>query len=182
MLSDLDAVEDTVTLAAFQTIDFEGLETVPLVLEPLLFYFLHRASATLLDPAQADRLKVFVIDEAWRFLRDPTIRAYVTEALKTWRKKNACVLLATQSSEDLTRSELLRVAVESCPTRLFLANPHIDQESYQTLFHLNATAAARIATLLPRQQVLLTQPHVTKVLNLHVDPKSAALFSAARRA
>ena len=59
---------------------------------------------------------------------------------------------------------------------------YIDQESYQTLFHLNATAAARIATLLPRQQVLLTQPHVTKVLNLHVDPTSAALFSAARRA
>ena len=28
-------------------------------------------------------LKVFVLDEAWRFLRDPTIRAYVTEALKT---------------------------------------------------------------------------------------------------
>jgi type IV secretion system protein TrbE len=177
-----DHVEDTVTLALFQTVDFEGLDTVPLVLEPLLFYLLHRATATLLDPVHAGTLKVFVLDEAWRFLRDPTIRTYVTEALKTWRKKNACVLLATQSSEDLQRSELLRVAIESCPTRLFLANPEIDQAVYQELFHLNETEAARIATLLPRQQFLLKQPHVAKVLNLHVDPKSAALFSAARRA
>ncbi len=177
-----DHVDDTITLAPFQYVDFEGLDGVPLVLEPLLFYLLHRATATLLDPALAGTLKVFVLDEAWRFLRDPTIRAYVTEALKTWRKKNACVLMATQSSEDLQRSELLRVAIESCPTKIFLANPHIDQAVYQELFHLNATEAARIATLLPRQQLLLKQPHVAKVLNLHVDPKSAALFSVMRRA
>ena len=176
-----DHVDDTLTLASFQYVDFEGLDSVPLVLEPLLFYLLHRATATVIDPARADLLKVFVLDEAWRFLRDPTIRAYVTEALKTWRKKNACVLLATQSSEDLERSELLRVAIESCPTTCFLANPHIDRAGYQELFHLNETEAAAIATLIPRQQVLLKQPHGAKVLNLHVDAKSAALFGATRR-
>ena len=63
-----------------------------------------------------------------------------------------------------------------------MANPQIDQVVYQELFHLNETEAARIATLLPRQQFLLKQPHVAKVLNLHVDPKSGALFSAAPRA
>lgn len=176
-----DHVDDTLTLAPFQYIDFEGLDSVPLVLEPLLFYLLHRATATVLDPTRADVLKVFVLDEAWRFLRDPTIRAYVTEALKTWRKKNACVLLATQSSDDLQRSELLRVAIESCPTTCFLANPHIDRATYQELFDLNETEAAAIATLIPRQQVLVKQPHVAKVLNLHVDAKSAALFGGGRR-
>ena len=176
-----DHVEDTVTLAPFQTIDFEGLDGVPLVLEPLLFYFLHRATATILDPALASTLKVFVLDEAWRFLRDPTIRAYVTEALKTWRKKNACVLMATQSSEDLERSELLRVAVESCPTKIFLANPNIDRAAYQALFQLNDAEAERIATLIPRQQLLLKQPDVAKVLNLRVDPTNTTLFSATRR-
>lgn len=176
-----DHVDDTLTLAQFQYVDFEGLDSVPLVLEPLLFYLLHRATATVIDPARADVLKVFVLDEAWRFFRDPTIRAYVTEALKTWRKKNACVLLATQSSEDLQRSELLRVAIENCPTTCFLANPQIDRAVYQDLFHLNETEAAAIATLIPRQQVLLKQPHVAKVLNLHVDAKSAALFGAGRR-
>jgi type IV secretion/conjugal transfer VirB4 family ATPase len=176
-----DHAEDTLTLAPFQYIDFEGLDAVPLVLEPLLFYLLHRATATVIDPARAATLKVFVLDEAWRFLRDATIRAYVTEALKTWRKKNACVLLATQSSEDLERSELLRVAIESCPTKCFLANPHIDRSVYRELFHLNETEAEAIATLVPRQQFLFKQPDLAKVLNLHVDAESAALFGAARR-
>jgi type IV secretion system protein VirB4 len=88
------------------------------------------------------------------------------------------VLLATQSSEDLQRSELLRVAIESCPTRCFLANPQIDRAVYQELFHLNETEVDRIASLIPRQQLLLKQPRVAKVLNLHVDAESAALFGA----
>jgi len=176
-----DHVEDTLTWAPFQYVDFEGLEGVPLILEPLLFYLLHRATATVMDSTLANTLKVFVLDEAWRFLRDPTIRAYVTEALKTWRKKNACVLLATQSSEDLERSELLRVAIESCPTKCFLANPSIDRAVYRSLFYLNETEAEAIATLVPRQQVLLKQPGVAKVLNVQVDAETAALFSVGRR-
>jgi type IV secretion/conjugal transfer VirB4 family ATPase len=176
-----DHVEDTLTFAPFQSVDFEGLDGVPLVLEPLLFFLLHRATATVNDAELAGTLKVFVIDEAWRFLRDPTIRLYVTEALKTWRKRNACVLLATQSSDDLQRSELLRVAIESCPTKCFLANPQIDRAVYQELFHLNETEVDRIAALIPRQQILLKQPRIAKVLNLHVDAESAALFGAGRR-
>jgi type IV secretion system protein VirB4 len=174
-----DQVEDTLTLARFQYVDFEGLDAYPQLLEPLLFYLLHRANAAMTDPGLADTLKVFVVDEAWRFLRDPTIRQYVTEALKTWRKKNACVLLATQSSEDLERSELLRVAIESCPTKCFLANPNIDRAVYQAVFHLNETEAECIATLVPRQQVLLKRPDLAKVLNVCVDPESARLFSPA---
>jgi len=150
---------------------------MPQVLEPLLFYLLHRATAVVADPALAGTLKVFVLDEAWRFLRDPTIRAYVTEALKTGRKKNACVLLATQSSHDLQRSELLPVAIESCSTMCFLANPQIDRDDYRDVFHLNDTETERIATLVPRQQILLKQPAVAKVLNLRVDPMTARLFS-----
>jgi type IV secretion system protein TrbE len=173
-----DHVEDTVTLAPFQCVDFEGLDGVPQVLEPLLFYLLHRATAVVADPTLSGMLKVFVLDEAWRFLRDSTIRAYVTEAFKTWRKKNACMLLATQSSEDLERSEVLRVALESCSTMCFLANPQIDRGIYRELFHLNETETDCIATLVPRQQILLKQPGIAKVLNLRVDAASARLFSA----
>ena len=123
-----------------------------------------------------------MVDEAWRFLRDPTIRQYVTEAFKTWCKKKACMLLATQSSDDLHRCELLQVANESCPTKCFLANPHIDRALYQTLFQLNETQVECIARLIPRQQLLLKRPGGAKVLNLWVDPESAQLFGPARRA
>jgi type IV secretion/conjugal transfer VirB4 family ATPase len=172
-----DHAEDTLTFQRVQCFDFEGLDQFPLVLEPLLFYVLHRASASIQDRATASTLKLFVLDEAWRFARDATVKAYVTEALKTWRKRKAAMWLATQTSDDFTDRELLRTVVESCPTKFFLANPSMDLDRARELFHLNHTEASLITTLRPREQVLLKRPDISKVLNLHVDPESRAIFA-----
>ena len=172
-----DNVEDTLTFARFQTLDFEGMDKVPQVLEPLLFYILHRANAAIYDRALATTFKAFVIDEAWRFMRHPTIRLYIVEALKTWRKSNAAMILATQSSEDLLQSEMLRVVVESCATKMFLANPGMDRQAYREIFHLNETEAELIAKLVPKQQILVKRPDVAKVVNLNVDRKGYWLYT-----
>lgn len=169
-----DNVEDHVTLSRFQTFDFEGMDRAPL--EPMLFYILYRGQIAI-NEAPPDALKVFVIDEAWRFFRHPAIKAYIVEALKTWRKKNAIVLLATQSSEDLVSSEVLPLVAESCPTKLFLSNPGMDREAYQRIFHLNDTETERIATLVPKQEFLLKQPGVAKVLRLNVDRKEYWIYT-----
>jgi type IV secretion system protein VirB4 len=168
-----DHVEDTLTLQPFQCFDFAGLDAFPLVLEPLLFYVLHRASAVL-DPA---RLTLLALDEAWRLVRDPIFKAYLTDALKTWRKQNAAVLLATQNSDDFGAPDLLRTVIESCPTKVFLANPGMDRDQTRARFHLNVTEAARIAQLIPRQQALIKRPDLSRVINLRVDPASGALLA-----
>ena len=167
-----DNIEDNLTFARFQTFDFEGMDKVPQVLEPLLFYILHRAQHAIYDPALAATLKIFVIDEAWRFLRNPAIKQYVQEALKTWRKKNAAMILATQSGDDLLRSEMLPVVVESCATKIFLANPGMDQAVYREAFHLTETEAEKIAGLIPKRQLLVKRPDLTKILNLNVGKES----------
>jgi type IV secretion system protein VirB4 len=172
-----DNAEDTLTFQRVQCFDFEGLEQFPLVLEPLLFYVLHRASAAIQDREAATTLKLFVLDEAWRFARNATVTAYITGALKTWRKRNAAMLLATQSSEDFATSDLLRTVIESCPTQFFLANPGMDVDRARALFHLNHTEAARITHLMPRQQALLKRPDLAKVVNLHVDPESYRIYA-----
>ena len=173
-----DHAEDTLTLQRIQCFDFEGLEKYPLLLEPLLFYVLHRASASI-GSADHGRLKLFILDEAWRFVQDGTLKAYITEALKTWRKRNAAMILATQSSEDFAAPDLLRTVVESCPTKFFLANPGMDLDRARQLFHLNHTEASLIATLVPRQQALLKRPDLAKVINLHVDPDSSWIYGQA---
>jgi type IV secretion system protein VirB4 len=98
--------------------------------------------------------------------------------LKTWRKKNGAMILATQSSDDLARSEMLNVAVESCPTKMFLANPDMDQKHYRDLFHLNETEAQLIAGLIPKRQILIKRPDVSKVVNLRVGPKDYWLYTS----
>jgi type IV secretion/conjugal transfer VirB4 family ATPase len=172
-----DNVSDTVTLARFQTFDFEGLSEYPQVLEPLLFYILHRASVSIDNPALGGAFKVFILDEAWRFFRHPVIKPYIIEALKTWRKKNAAMILATQSVDDLRQSALLDVVVESCPTKLFLANPGMDRAAYRDIFHLNEVELERIAGLIPKQQILIKRPDLAKVVNLNVDRQSYWLFT-----
>jgi type IV secretory pathway VirB4 component len=172
-----DNADDTLTFQRVQCFDFEGLDKYPLLLEPLLFYVLHRASASIGEAEAASQLKLFVLDEAWRFAQDLTLKAYITEALKTWRKRNAAMLLATQSSEDFAANDLLRTVVESCPTKFFLANPSLDLARARSLFHLNQTEAEIITRLVPRQQALLKRPDVSKVLNLHVDPSSYWIYT-----
>ena len=170
-----DHVDDTLSVQRFQVFDFEAMRAYPMLIEPLLFYVLHRVNASL-DDAIAG-LKLCVMDEAWRFIQHPALRAYVEEALKTWRKRNAAMLLATQSIEDFASADLLRTVVESCPTKLLLANPSLDRSRYADLFQLNATELDLLTDLTPRRQLLLKRPDLAKVLTLNVDPRSYWLYT-----
>ena len=118
-----DNVEDTLTFERLHVFDFDAMRAYPSLIEPLLFYILHRVNERVLDGTDTRTLKLCVMDEAWRFIQNPTLRAYVQEALKTWRKRNAAMILATQTIDDFASADLLRTVVESCPTKLLLANP-----------------------------------------------------------
>ena len=172
-----DNLEDTLTVERLQVFDFEAMRAYPVLLEPLLFYVLHRVVARIQDPAEAAALKICVMDEAWRFIQHPTLRSYVQEGLKTWRKQNAAMILATQTVEDFASVDLLRTIVESCPTKLLLANPALDRQHYAELFQLNEMEQDLLVGLIPRQQILLKRPDLAKVLTLAVDPKSYWIYT-----
>jgi type IV secretion system protein TrbE len=172
-----DNPEDTISFSRFQCFDFQQMSRYPDLVEPLLFYLLHRANEVITNRESAATFKAFFIDEAWVFLQNPSIRQYVTEALKTWRKHNAAMVLSTQSLDELKRSELLDVIVESCATKIFLANPDMDRDLYQRQFHLNDTEVEWISTLIPKRQFLIKTPELAKVANLNVDRRSYWLYT-----
>jgi type IV secretion system protein TrbE len=172
-----DHIDDTLSLQRFQVFDFEAMRAYPAVLEPLLFYVLHRVTDRVCAPEHASILKLCVLDEAWRFIQHPRLRSYVEDALKTWRKRNATMILATQSIEDFASADLLRTVVESCPTKLLLANPSLDRHRYADLFQLNDAELDRLTELLPRRQLLLKRPALAKVLTLTVDPTSYWIYT-----
>ena len=171
-----DNPTDTVTFSTFQCVDFEGMERAGVVLEALLFYLLHRANDVILDEAFATTWKVFIVDEAWRFFKHAATRAYIVQALKTWRKKNASMILATQSMEDLDL-EVLRPVADACPTKFLLANPNIDAAVYSDLLGLTPTEQDKVKHLVPKKQFLLKRDALAKVLTLNVDPESYWLFT-----
>ena len=167
-----DNAEDTLSFSRFQTFNFHGWNDAPEVLEPLLFYVLHRASNEINDPAKLATFKIFLLDEAWLFIKNETIRNYVVQAQKTWRKHNAAMILATQSIKELEESGMLAIVAESCPTKIFLANPEMNREVYREAFHLNDTELDLIGDLVPPGQMLIRKAQTSKKVQLNVDSVS----------
>ena len=166
-----DNSEDTLTFSSFQTFNFGGWGDAPDVLEPLLFYVLHRASLEIGNPKRLSTFKLFLLDEAWLFIKNETIRNYVVTAQKTWRKHNAAMILATQSIKELEESGMLQIVSESCPTKIFLANPEMNREVYREAFHLNDTELEIISDL-TRGQMLIRKAQTSKKVRLNVDSVS----------
>ena len=164
-----DNADDTLTFARFQTFNFDGWGDASDVLEPLLFYVLHQASSEIEKSENTASFKCFVIDEAWMFLKNATIREWIARAERTWRKKNAAMVLATQSVVELAASEMLHIVHESCPTKIFLANPNMDRKLYAEVLQLNDTELELLESLVPKRDLLLKQPGHTKKLVLEVD-------------
>ena len=164
-----DNPQDTLSFSRFQTFNFAGWGDAPEVLEPLLFYVLHRASNEIIDPCKLSTFKMFLLDEAWLFIKNETIRSYIVQAQKTWRKHNAAMILATQSIKELQESGMLQIVSESCPTKIFLANPEMDRDLYREAFHLNDTELDLIAGLVPPGQMLIRMAQSSKKVHLHVD-------------
>jgi type IV secretion system protein VirB4 len=167
-----DNVEDTLSFSKFQTFNFAGWGDAPEVLEPLLFYVLHRASNEIANPAKLATFKTFLLDEAWLFIKNETIRSYIVAAQKTWRKHNAAMILATQSIKELEESGMLAIVAESCPTKIFLANPEMNRQVYREAFHLNDTEIDIIADLIPPGEMLIRKAQSSKKVRLNVDSVS----------
>ena len=161
----------------WQVIDLAGAVEHADLCEAALSYLLERMRLEIEDPAEAARLKLMVVDEAWRYLADPAVLAYLAEAAKTWRKKNAALVLATQSAVDMTGTSGASALLESIPTKLFLANPELPDE-VGDLFRLNESEVARIRELTPKRELYLRRPEEAAVLRLEVDPESYWLYTS----
>ena len=161
----------------WQVIDLAGAAEHADLCEAALSYLLERMRLEIEDPAETARLKLMVVDEAWRYMQDPAVLNYLAEAAKTWRKKNAALVLATQSAVDVTGTPGASALLESIPTKLFLANPELPEEA-GALFRLNEAELARVRALAPKRELYLRRPDEAAVLRLEADHESYWLYTS----
>lgn len=145
---------DSLTTSRVQVFNFDGFDEKADFLEPVLFYILHRSTENVADPAQLAVMKVFVLDEAFRFFKNERIREYVVRGLTTWRKHNALVFFCTQQVEHIEDTGIVADVATNCSTFFFLANPTLDIEKYVQVFKMQPDTAAQIKTLIPRYEML----------------------------
>ena len=115
-------------LTDWQVIDLAGAAEHEDLCEAALFYLLERMRLALEDPAETARVKLMVVDEAWRYLRD-RIRARLSgrggQDLEE-EERRAGPGHAISGGRD--RNQWSRGACWSpCPRRLFLANPDLPE-------------------------------------------------------
>jgi type IV secretion system protein VirB4 len=122
-----DGEEDHVSLEApFIGFDMTALLDDQDVRGPAMAYLFHRVE-TLVD----GRRLVVAIDEFWKALSDPAFRDMVNDNLKTIRKRNGALILATQSPRDALNIPIAHSIIEQCPTQILMPNPRADERDYR---------------------------------------------------
>ena len=160
----------------WQVVDLAGAETHPDWCSAALFFLFERMRLQLEDESELSRLKLMIVDEAWRFLSDPVVLGNITEAAKTWRKRNAALVLATQSLVDLS-SAGAEPLLDSIPTRLFLSQPDFTDDAAR-LLKLTQAEAETIRSLESKRELFLQRATERAVVQLTVDPESYWLYTS----
>jgi type IV secretion system protein TrbE len=160
------------SVQAFETEELIGTRAAPAVLD----YLFHRIEARF-----DGRPTLLIIDEGWRALDDSGFASKIREWLKTLRKKNVSVVFSSQSLTDIDASGIAPTIIESCLTRIFLANeraiePQI-MEVYRR-FGLNDRQIEIIARATPKQDYYCQSRRGNRLFELGLGPIALAFCAA----
>ena len=105
--------------------------------------------------------------------------------MRTKRRQNARVVLATQSLSDIERAPQRAILVESCQTKIFLPNAEArtaqSAAAYRAL-GLNDRQIETLANLTPKKHYLYTSPYGRRVFDLQLGPVALAFTGVNDRA
>lgn len=171
-----DAERDTLDLSECQGFEMEALMRREAAVAPALAYIFDR-----LEERFDGRPTLMLIDEAWVFFDHPLFAARLRDWLKTLRKKNVSVVFATQSLSDIATSRIAPAIIESCPSRIFLANDRAHEAGIRPTyegFGLNQRQIDIIATATPKRHYYYQSAVGNRLFELGLGPVALALCGA----
>ncbi|MDQ7830659.1 MAG: conjugal transfer protein TrbE [Desulfovibrionaceae bacterium] len=169
----LDASEDSFGISRFMVFEIEELMAFgPKNIIPVLLYLFRYIERSL-----HGQPGFIIFDEAWVMFADPVAKAKIKEQLKVMRKKNCAVILATQSITDVASSGIMDVIVESCPTKIYLADLTARQETRADMykkFGLNDRQIEIIASATPKRDYYMDTPNGRRLIQLALQKETLA--------
>lgn len=168
----LDSVEDALDfskrITTFEMEDLMNLGEQNIL--PTLLYLFYRIEQSL-DGSPT----VIILDEAWIALAHQVFKNKIIEWLKVLRKANCFVVMATQSLSDASKSGILDILQEACPTKIFLPNNEafnkgsdntLGPYDFYKIFGLNDVQISIISKAIPKQDYYYVSPLGTRLFNL----------------
>lgn len=180
----LDAKEDSLADATFTLFEIDqlmGMGNNNAL--PVLLYLFRRFERRLTgQPA------LLILDEAWMMLGHPVFREKIREWLRTLRRANCAVVMATQSVSDAVNSGALDSLIENCPTKIFLPNPNATQGTggrdgmgpvkYYEDLGLNETERQLLTHAQRKRDYYYTSPEGQRLFSLELGPIALAFLGA----
>ncbi|MDB4990528.1 MAG: CagE, TrbE, VirB component of type transporter system, conserved region [Myxococcaceae bacterium] len=147
------------------------MELKSAVATPTLLYLFHEIEKRL----RVGRPSLLMLDEAWLALGNSLFAPKIGQWLVTLRKANCAVVLATQLLSQLLSSPISGEIIQSCHTRILLANRGIRSESiarlYTTNLQLNDAQVSLIANAQPKRDYYYTSTKGhSRMFNLDLGP------------
>jgi type IV secretion system protein VirB4 len=148
----------------------KGKPIVSFVLE----YLFHRIAA-LLDGSPT----LLIVDEAWVFLDNKVFAEQLRDYLKTLRKRNVYVILATQEMQDARNSPIFSTIVGSCMTKILLPNHQARQPENFALYTDLGLSEGDVLTLtnsLPKRDYFFFSPEGKQKFSLELGSEELSLI------
>lgn len=170
----LDGERDSADWKTFNVMEVGGLmETGDRMVLPVLLYLFKKIERSL-----TGRPTLLILDECWLMLDHPVFRAMIREWLKTLRKANTAVVMATQSVEDAAKSGIMDVINTSCLTKILLPNSSIYDDQigkfYRESLSMNDNEIELLAHAIPKQQYYYRSEKGKRIFELNLRPKTLA--------
>jgi type IV secretion system protein VirB4 len=176
----LDSNADNLSLSKFTVFEIETLmEMGNENMIPVLTYLFRRIRKALHgQPAMV------ILDEAWIMFGHPVFRDQIKEWLKTMRKANCAIVMATQSLFDAADANILHVLEDSCPTKIFLPNFQANSPQQLPLYtglNLNSTQIGIIRGGQPKRDYYVVSREGKREVQLALTrPQLAFLGSSSK--
>jgi type IV secretion system protein VirB4 len=163
----LDAEEDSLGSSHFMVFEMDNLLGYSEKAVSAVLLYLFRRIEKRLTGAPT----LVIMDEAWVALRNDLFREKLRDWLKTARKNNGVVIMATQNLSDIYNSPIKDVVLESCPTKILLANAEAGNPASRTFYEsigLNEREIEIIQTALPKLHYYVTTPLGRRLISLGI--------------
>lgn len=184
-IKQLDATHDSLQSGYLHTFETNWLlQQKPEVYIPILNHILDTIDSRL-EEQHGKRPTLIIFEEWWFFDAHPVARRRLKDWLKTKRKQNARLILATQSLADAydpgtkTLTDLAAVIMESCPTKIYLPNPTMENE-IKELYRKIGLSERQLEIIssiaVPKKDYYIVTPEGNRLVDLNFnDEDSIAL-------
>ncbi len=174
-----DNDSDTFNLGSKVCIEMGGLLKEPVVAALFIEYAFYSIQIRL-----DGKPTVIYIEEAWFMLAYERFAAGIDNWLRTLAKKNAFLIMATQSLSEVANSKIFASIIDNIPNRIFLPNPNAltHAEMYRNMFSLNDEQINRIRNGIPKRNYYIVTPMLSRMVDVSFSREILAVVRSDQRA